>query len=213
MLACTVWMRSVSITSAAAFLLAIPGAAQGELIDRVVAAVNYEVITWSELEQAVRFNAALSGGGRDMARLRSETLDGLINKRLLLQEARRLRFVEVSDQDVSAEVAKLRKRFGSDKEFSDFLAGLDMTKEQLDRMVTERLLVERFVEKKIGLFVRVSRDEVQSYYDSHPAEYPGKRFVDVQKQIMVMLYDEKLGRQEDQYLAELRSKADVRVNP
>jgi len=147
-----------------------------------------------------------------MARLRNETLEGLVNRRLLLQEARRLRFVEVSDQDVSAEVEKLRKRFGSDKEFSNFLAGLDMTKEQLEHIITERLLVERFVEKKIGLFVRVSRDEAQSYYDAHPAEFSGKRFLDVQRQIMVQLYDEKLGQQEDQYIAELRSKADVRLN-
>jgi hypothetical protein len=197
----------------AVLLLALPCAAQAELNDRVVAAVNYEVITWSDLEQAVRFNAALSGGSRDGERLRRETLEGLINRRLLIQEARRLRFVEVSAEDVSAEVEKLRKRFGSDKEFSDFLAGLDMTKEQLDRMLAERLLVERFVEKKIGLFVRVSRDEAQSYYDAHPAEFPGKRFPEVQRQIMALLYEDKLGRQVEQYLAELRSKADVRVNP
>lgn len=205
-------MHCVSIISVAVLLLALPCAAQTELVDRVVAAVNYEVITWSDLEQAVRFNAALSGGSRDGERLRTETLEGLINRRLLIQEARRLRFVEVSAQDVSAEVETLRKRFGSDKEFSEFLAGLDMTKEQLDRMLTERLLVERFVEKKIGLFVRVSRDEAQSYYDAHSAEFPGKRFLEVQRQIMALLYEDKLGRQVEQYLAELRSKADVRVN-
>jgi hypothetical protein len=206
-------MLSVLITSVAVLLLALPCAAQAELTDRVVAAVNYEVVTWSDLEQAVRFNAALSGGSRDGERLRTETLEGLINRRLLIQEARRLRFVEVSAQDVSAEVEKLRKRFGSDKEFSDFLAGLGMAKEQLDRMLTERLLVERFVEKKIGLFVRVSRDEAQSYYDAHLAVFPGKRFLEVQGQIMALLYEDKFGRQVEQYLAELRSKADVRVNP
>jgi hypothetical protein len=190
-----------------------PYVAQGKLIDHVVAAVNYDVITWSDLEQAVRFNSVLSGGNQDMARLRKETLEGLINRRLILQEIRRLRFVEVSDQDVSADVAKLRKRFGSEKEFTDFLADVGMTMEQLERMLTERLLVERFVEKKIGLFVRVSRDEAQSYYDSHLKEFSGKQFLDVQRQIMVLLYDEMLGRQEEQYLKELRSKADVRVNP
>ncbi|HXX62609.1 MAG TPA: SurA N-terminal domain-containing protein [Bacteroidota bacterium] len=209
----TAWVRSVLITSVAALLLVFPCVVRGELIDRIVAAVNYDVITWSDLEQAVRFNAALSGGSPDMVRLRTETLEGLINRSLFIQEARRLRFVEVSAQDVSAEIEKLRKRFGSDKEFSDFLAGLGITKEQLDHMLTERLLVERFVEKKIGLFVRVSRDEAQSYYDSHPSEFPGKRFLDVQRQVMALLYDEKLGRQEDEYLAELRSKAEVRMNP
>jgi hypothetical protein len=202
----------VSITSVALLLLVLPCAARAELIDRIVAAVNYEVITWSDLEQAVRFNAALSGGSRDGERLRTETREGLINRRLLIQEAGRLRFVEVSAQDITAEDEKLRKRFGSDKEFSDFLAGLDMTREQLDRMLGERLLVERFVEKKIGIFVRVSREESQSYYEAHPLEFKGKRFQDVQGQITALLYKDKFGQQVDQYLAELRSKADVRLN-
>ncbi len=208
----TLWLHRVSITSVALLLLVLPCAARADLIDRVAAAVNYEVITWSDLEQAVRFNAAISGGSREWERLRTETLEGLINRQLLLQEAGRLRFVEVSAQDISAEDEKLRKRFGSDKEFSDFLAGLDMTREQLDRMLGERLLVERFVEKKIGIFVRVSRDESQSYYDAHPSEFKGKRFQDVQRQITALLYEDKFGRQVEQYLAELRSRADVRVN-
>ncbi len=193
-------------------LLMLPCSARAELVDRIVAAVNYDVITWSDLEQAVRFNAALSGGSRDEERLQKETLEGLINRQLLIQEIGRLRFVEVSAQDVSAEVEKLQKRFGSGKEFSEFLAGLDMSKEQLDRIIAERLLVERFVDKKIGLFVRVSRDEAQSYYDAHPAEFRGKRFPEVQKQITSLLFEEKLDQQVNQYLAELRSKADVRMN-
>jgi hypothetical protein len=208
----TLWLYRVSITSVAFLLLVLPSAARAELIDRIVAAVNYEVITWSDLEQAVRFNAALSGGSRDGERLRTETLEGLINRQLLIQEAGRLRFVEISAQDISAEVDRLRKRFGSDKEFSDFLAGLDMTKEQLDRMLGERLLAERFVEKKIGIFVRVSRDESKSYYENHLWKFNGKQFQDVQGQITALLYEDKFGRQVQQYLAELRSKADVRVN-
>jgi peptidyl-prolyl cis-trans isomerase SurA len=206
------WSRYVSITLMTLLLLVLPCASQAELIDRIVAAVNYDVITWSDLEQAVRFNAALSGGSRAGEGLRNETLEGLINRQLLIQEAGRLRFVEVSAQDVSAEDEKLRKRFGSDKEFSDFLAGLNMTREQLDRMLGERLLAERFVEKKIGIFVRVSREESQSYYEAHPSEFKGKQFEDVQRQIMAQLYQDKFKRQVEQYLVELRSKADVRIN-
>jgi peptidyl-prolyl cis-trans isomerase SurA len=208
----TLCVQYVSITLVAILLLVLPCAAQAELIDRIVAAVNYEVITWSDLEQAVRFNSALSGGSRDREKLWTETREGLINRQLLIQEAGRLRFVEVSAQDISAEDEKLRKRFGSDKEFSDFLAGLDMTREQLDRMLGERLIAERFVEKKIGIFVRVSRDEAQSYYDAHPSMFKGKRFQDVQREITALLYEHKFGQQVKQYLAELRSKADVRIN-
>jgi hypothetical protein len=131
---------------------------------------------------------------------------------LLVQEARRLRFVQVSDEDIRAEKDNFRKRFGSDDALADFLEEQDMTEQELGRMLGERLLVERFVEKKVGLFVRVSRDEAQSYFDEHAAEFKNKRFQDVQKFIVALLTDRTIENQLHQYVAELRSKADIRIN-
>jgi len=196
-------------------LSCLPRVVQGEPVAHIVAAVNNEVITSIDLARAVRFNVALGdAASADAKKLEQETLEGLINRQLLLQEARRLRFIEVSEQEMEAEVEKLRKRFSSSgKEFPDFLAGLNMTKDELSRMLGERLLVERFIEKKVGLFVRVSRDEAQTYFDEHPSEFKDKRFPDVQKKITALLMERRLGQQVEQYLAELRGRADVRVNP
>jgi hypothetical protein len=150
---------------------------------------------------------------QDGKTLEAETLEGLITRRLLVQEARRLRFVEISEQEIGAEIEKLRKRFESDASFMDFLRSLDLTEQVLGRMLGEQLLVEKFVEKKVGLFVRVTREEAQSYFDSHASQFPEKSFQDVQKTIMAALTDQKVGRQLDKYVADLRGKADIRVNP
>jgi len=139
-----------------------PFALQAELVDRIVATVNTEVITASELSCAVALNQRLGNADKDRLALEATTLDGLINRRLLVQEAHRLKFVEVTEQELSAEVEHVAKRFSSDKEFGDFLAALDMTRQDLARMLGEQLLVERFVEKKVGLFVRVTREEAES---------------------------------------------------
>jgi SurA-like N-terminal domain len=192
-------------------VLALASAGYAELLDRVVASVNNDVITLSELNRAVAFNAALGGVADD--KLRAETLEGLVNRHLLLQDAYRLKFVEVSDQDRQAELEKLQKRLGSEKAFSDFLARLDMTREELGRMLGRRLLVERFVEKKIGLYVRVSREEAQAYFDAHPVEFKGKGFTEMQKPISALLSEQKLEQQTAQYLADLKSRADIRMNP
>jgi DNA-directed RNA polymerase beta subunit len=190
----------------------LPSAARAELVDHIAAAVNNEVITASGLAQTVALNERLGTPGRDGRTLESETLEGLITRRLLVQEARRLRFVEVSEQEKSAEVAKIRARFASDAAFSDFLRALDMTEQELAVMLGERLLVEKFVEKKVGLFVRVTRAEAETYFQEHAAEYPGQRFQDVQKSIVALLTDRKVGLQLDQYIAELRGKAAIRIN-
>jgi len=193
--------------------MVLPATASAELIDRIVATVNNQVITLSDLRQAVRFNEEMGGGSRDRKDIEAETLEGLINKLLLLREARRLSLTEVTEQDVGDEIGKVRTRLGSDKAFSDFLQRTEMTLEQLGRMLGERLLVERFVEKKVGLFVRVGRNEARKYFDGHPEEFKGKRFPEVSKTITALLSEEKTGQQITHYLAELRNKADIRINP
>ena len=200
------------LTTLLVIILMFPFALQAELVDRIVATVNTEVITASELSCAVALNQRLGNADKDRIALEATTLDGLINRRLLVQEAHRLKFVEVTEQELSAEVEHVAKRFSSDKEFGDFLAALDMTRQDLARMLGEQLLVERFVEKKVGLFVRVTREEAESYFNEHAAEFKDKRFQDVQKMISALLMEKKMGLQLAQYLAELRGRADIRIN-
>ena len=199
-------------TTLLAVILLFPFALQAEFVDHIVAAVNIEVITASELGCVVELNQRLGNADKDRIALETTTLEGLINRRLLVQEAHRLKFVEVSEQELSAGVENVAKRFASDKEFSDFLAGLDMTRQELARMLGEQLLAERFVEKKVGLYVRVSREEAESYFNEHAAEFKDKSFPDVQKMILALLTEQKMGLQLAQYLAELRGRADIRIN-
>jgi len=69
------------------------------------------------------------------------------------------------------------------------------------------------VEKKIGLFARVSRDDAASYYAGHVQEFGGKRFPEVQKQITALLNEQMVNQQLDQYINELRARANIRINP
>jgi hypothetical protein len=204
---------SVAAINLALCILLLSSSVQAEVVDSTVASVNNDVITASDLAHAVALNMRLGGTSEDHKTLESDTLEGLITRRLLVQEARRLRFVEVSDEEINTESDKLRKQFGSDKAFADFLAEQDMTEQELRGMLRERLLVERFVEKKVGIFVRVSRDEAQSYFEAHAAEYKDKSFQDLQKTFVALLTDQKIKKQLNQYIAELRSRADIRVNP
>jgi parvulin-like peptidyl-prolyl isomerase len=205
--------RAIAGISLSLCLLVFTSVIQAEQVDRIIAAVNNDVITASDLAHAVALNRRLGSTLEDRKTLESSTLEGLITRRLLVQEARRLRFVEISDEEIGAERDKLRKRFGSDNAYADFLAEQDMTEQELSRMLGERLLVERFVEKKVGLFARVSRDEAERYFEDHAAEYKDKHFQDYQKTITALLTDRKMESQLRQYVAELRGKADVRINP
>jgi hypothetical protein len=209
---CWQW-RTTLRWAAVAWLCLVTTSVRAELIDRVVAAVNNDVITLSELRQAVAYNRAVGHGNENDEQLEAETLQGLINRQLLVQEAERIRVAEVSPMDVAVERERLKERIGSAEDFQRFLSSAHLTEAQLDRMLEERLLVERFVSKKIDLFARVERDEVERYYAGHAAEFKGKRFPEVQAQITKILTEQKAGQQLDQYIADLRSRANIRVNP
>ena len=158
------------------------------------------------------FNSGFSPARESGRKLESETLEGLINGKLLLQEASRLRYAEVTDHEAAAEAVKLRERFATDRAYEEFMNRTGLTEVKLSRLLGERLLVERFVEKKIGLYARVGRDEAELYYQEHRDDFPGKRFVEVQKRISDFLAAEKTGQQLDQYLTDLRNRADIRMN-
>ena len=185
---------------------------QAAYLDRVIAAVNNEVITLSDLRLAVAFNKAV-GGKRSGSQLAAETLEGLVNRGLLLQEAYRLRFAEVSAAEVEAEKDRFRKGLGPEQAYQDFLSRSGMTEERLSRMLRERLVVEQFVQRKIEMYARVSREDVQAYYEERRAEYAGRRFSEVQAEIAALLSGQMAAQQLDTYLAELRSRADIRINP
>ena len=210
---CLPWAHLTVLTVFMLCMAGLPRPGNAELVDHIIAAVNHEVITSSDLAHAVALNIRLGSTREDRGTLETKTLEGLITRRLLVQEARRLRFVDVTDQDISAETEKVKKQFGSDKTFEDFLSEQNMTEQELSRMLGEQLLVERFVAKKVALFVRVNRDQEQHYFEEHAEEYKNMRFQDVQKTIEALLTAKKVDQQLDQYVAELRSKADIRINP
>ena len=196
------------------FLLSalFPSAVSGELIDRIVASVNNEVIMLRDVKRAVAFNetlGAVSNGGKQ---LEKETLEGLINRKLVLLEARRLMLVKITEEDTAAEVAALKKRLGSEQKFHAVLDALGMDVKALSHMLEERVLVERFLEKKVGLFVRVGREEARKYFNDHPREFQGMQFRQAHKKIAALLMDRKADQKVRQYLDELRNRAVVRVN-
>lgn len=193
-------------------LFVFPCSGYSEFIDRIVAAVNNEIITKRDLNQALAFNEAVSGQSRDKVVAEAETLEGLINRRLLVQEAVRFGFAWPAEKDIAMELEAVKRRLGSEKAVSAMLSKAGMTEAQLRHMLAERLFVERFLEKRITIFVRVGREEALAYYQSHPREFNGRRFSEAYRDIVAVISAQKQERQIEQYLAELRAKANIRMN-
>ncbi|GAB4543050.1 MAG: SurA N-terminal domain-containing protein [Thermodesulfovibrionia bacterium] len=152
------------------------------LLDRVVATVNGEVITWSELRRAIEFEekGQLKGLGFDererviKGRERS-TLNDLIDIRLQLQEAKR-RGLNVSHSEVNTAIEDIKKKYNlSDEEFLNSLKAEGLTEEGYRRELSEQILLAKVINIEVRANIVVSDKEVEEYYKENEGVYNKER--------------------------------------
>ncbi|MBN2178016.1 MAG: peptidylprolyl isomerase [Deltaproteobacteria bacterium] len=160
--------------------------------DRIVAVVNNEAITLSELDEAVE--AFLNVVTRSQPSVKREdiieearkaSLNKLIDGVLLKQEASRLKIV-ISDQEISRTMNDmLVRRNISFDEFSESLKKEGMTLDDYKKEISQYLLTRKIVEKTIRYKIAVSDEEIGDYYGNHRNQYEGKEANRVQQILIV----------------------------
>jgi parvulin-like peptidyl-prolyl isomerase len=132
------------------FLLLLSSIAAAETVDRVVAKVGSEAIFLSDLQQAVQAYKLVKNPPTT-----DEILQQLIDRALLLQEAKRLKIM-ASEIAVKAEskrqLAQIRNAFRSDMDFQQELQkeglSISILEEQFTRRAREELMIRILLRKK-----------------------------------------------------------------
>ncbi len=158
------------------FILCYPAYA-AILLDRVVAVVNKEVITWSELYHMMEYEATdqlkgLSEEERRKVFKENEALflEKLIDFKLQLQEAKRLGF-EVDKNEIQETIENIKKRYSmNDKDFEESLEREGMTFEEYKRRLYEQMLISKFVNYQIRNKVIVSDEDVKRVLEKDKRE-------------------------------------------
>ena len=169
-----VWRVLIFLWWAIASTLAM---AASEISEPLVAQVNGTGITRVELDdnvEAYRKRQGLSlgaiGGPRQYRELKQKVLDVLIDQELLWQEAGRKGLV-VSD----AEVAKVLKTMGdSEPSREDYLGKLKtagFSEEDFSQDLKRRLSVIRLIKEDIAKDIKVSDEEIHTFYIDNPAQF------------------------------------------
>lgn len=163
--------RIAAAAAVALTLLVGAGQAHAEVIDRIVAQVNSEIITLHDLKRASGPYLFAFGidpremGKRDDAnKIYQQVLDDMINTRLLLQEARQLQ-LEITDEDVSRWVSGIYRQMNmSEQQFRDSLRARGIRWSDYRRYVHDNLLKVRVIQIKVSSRIKVSDDELVKVY-------------------------------------------------
>jgi hypothetical protein len=134
------------------FLLFLnPYIIKGEIIDKVLAKVNYRIISLSDLLIECRIQNIISGNNKKITEeFKSTVLSQLINRILVLQEIERLGLKqEYNSKKYKDDLNKFKNRFKNKKEFNKFLYENDIKEEYLINRFRNINLVSSYLEDRI----------------------------------------------------------------
>ncbi len=145
----------------------------GVLLDRVVAVVNGEVVLESDvaLEQRMAaFQPVTDPRGGITAK---KATDRLINRALLLQQAKLQPHKTATDADAAEQITTLRKEIPACKEYAceteagwqRYLREQQVTEVELQTYLRRRLDALAFIELRFRSGVRITHQQIQDYYE------------------------------------------------
>jgi len=155
----------------------------GELVDRIAAIVNDDVITLSEWDEAVapyarQIRSSLYGPEDEdevFSRLRQDVLDRMIEHKLAEQESQRLG-VEVDDSEVDERIDQMIAAQSLSKEdLEQALQEQGYTLEEYRHRIREQMLRMELINLEVKSKIAITEEEIEDYYDKHKEDYGDKK--------------------------------------
>jgi len=170
------------MVTVAAFLFLLTARSSGEIKEQIVAVVNDEIITYSELEKILapifeRYEQIYSGADlfSMLQKARRDVLEHLVEEKLILQEAKKQNVRALMGDDFVKEVdrslTEIKRNFPSEEEFLKQLKREGSTIEQFRKQQEDRTMVRAMIIKEVSSRCSVSPLEVREYYETHKEEF------------------------------------------
>jgi peptidyl-prolyl cis-trans isomerase SurA len=163
------YLLAACLAALAPLALALPGYC--EVVDRIVAVVNDEVVTMSEIQgmaRAMEAQAGVKATKKQDQELQRKLLDSLIDRKIARTEAKK-KGINVAAKEVNAALENFKKRsnMSSDADFNKALAQEGLTLKEFKRQIEDQIMQERLVSVVMKDKVPpVSDAEVRRVYDA-----------------------------------------------
>ena len=141
-----------------------------------VAVVNGVVITRDQYDKELQVQLGrVSRQGKQisddqMAELKKEILEGLIEREVLYQESRKAG-IKVDDQKVNDQLAAIKKRFPNDEEFKKALNKMNLTEDEIQIQIQRGLAIRELIDQKVADKIVIKDEETRAYYDGNPQSF------------------------------------------
>lgn len=187
--------------------------AQERVIERVLAIVEGEIITLTDVQVALTFGLFSLEEGKTGTEALGQILDKLIEVKVVLKLA------ESKKVDLPAEVldkswAELKNKLGEER-YQRLKKVFGLSDKDIRRLLREKLIFDQIIQKRITLIIPVSLDEIREYYQNvylkemADRQQEPRSLVEVMRELEVKIRREKGQAEVGKWLQTFRSQADI----
>ncbi|MBZ5700676.1 MAG: hypothetical protein LAN84_02385 [Acidobacteriia bacterium] len=186
--------------------LAAATARPQEVVDRLAARIESDVILLSEVRQLGAYQQLLDGKRESDAQL----LDRLIDQWIVRTEAEASRFPRPAAAEVEREVEKLKKALPAGQPFGEALREAD-----LRSLIAEQLYLSAYLDSRFRPAVQVEPQAIDDYYATTLVPLARSRgetpppLESVRESIRELLIQRGINEQADRWLKERRARLHV----
>lgn len=173
------FLRPLLLALQALLLLGPNAWAEPQVVDRITAVVNDDIISLFELNQAMKpYLEKMASLGYPpeqeaaaRAKLREEILNQLIDRKLTDQEIKRLN-ITVSEKEVESTLERIKARgFSTDEDLAEALKSRGLTLEEYRTQMREQILRTKLVNMEVKSKIVITQEDIENYYQTHSDEY------------------------------------------
>jgi len=175
----SIWLW-LAVTAATAGFAA---AQQAEVIDRIVAVVNSDIITLYDLNRAFKpYEANIKAlrypeekERQTLFQVRSDVLNQLIDAQLADQQSKHAQ-ITVSQKEIDTTIERMKAaRSLTDEQLREGLAAQGITMEEYRKEIESQILRTKLVNREVKSKIVITKEDIKAYYDSHQEKYAGDK--------------------------------------
>ncbi|MBX7219232.1 MAG: SurA N-terminal domain-containing protein [Blastocatellia bacterium] len=190
--------------------------ANSEPFDQIVATVNGEVVTQSDLIWLLVCDPKATVSQVETSELQ-RILNSKVDQLLLSQEARRLPTLSISPAEVKTAERNIIARFPSEMLFRQRMESVGMTATVLNQIAGEMVKLEKYTDFRFRSFVIVTDDEINTFYrdivrpraQAQNVVLPEAPSEEERKKIERILLEKRVNEEMDRALDTARSRAEI----
>ena len=132
-----------------------------QVVDRIVARVEEDIILQSDMEQLARYQTLVDGKPES----NEQILDRLIDQWIVRKEAEASRFPAASEADVERSMQQLQRSFAKKEDLDAQRQRAGLSEGELRQIVVAQVFLSNYLDSRFRPSVQVDEQAIKDFYD------------------------------------------------